>query len=364
MNQDYEIYNGDCIPTLMGLDPESVDMAVFSPPFSSLYAYSKADADMGNSRESDDEFLLHYDFFCRALLPVIKPGRVVVTHLQQVSRFKSVHGFMGLFDIRGAVNRVMEDAGFILHGEVTVDKDPQAQSIRTKAHALAFTQLGKDRSYTRPALADYLLIHKAPGDTAVPIKNQLSPAEWRKFAEDIKTMPGSDLDQDPLGWIRNLIDFRIGQALRNDISNADWIEWARPLWKESRNIDDVALCAGLSENHARLLKDLQASGHTLPAWYGIKETDTLNTDAAKANQDERHVCPLQLPLIDRCIRLWSNKGEVVLSPFMGVGSEGVKALELYRRFVGIELNDRYFGVAERNLKATIRSRGAQLSMFG
>lgn len=108
----------------------------------------------------------------------------------------------------------------------------------------------------------------------------------------------------------------------------------------------------------------RAAGMTAPFWRDIKETDTLNTRSAKSQNDERHVCPLQLPLIRRCVRMWSNEGETILSPFMGVGSEGVTALELRRRFVGIELNPRYFGVARKNLDKELKARGKAGGLLG
>ena len=158
IHPEYEIQNRDCIPAMLEMQPASIDQAVFSPPFSSLYAYTNADADMGNSRESDDEFMLHFDFFARALAPLIKPGRNVCMHLQQVSRFKSNHGYMGLYDIRGQTIRVMEAAGLHYYGDITIPKNPQAQAIRTKSHCLTFTQFEKDSSVSRPALSDYLLV--------------------------------------------------------------------------------------------------------------------------------------------------------------------------------------------------------------
>jgi hypothetical protein len=160
---------------------------------------------------------------------------------------------------------------WVLHGEVTIDKDPQAQAIRTKAQALMFQTLNRDSASSRPALADYLLVFRAPGDNAVPIKP--------------------------------------------DCDNETWIEWARPVW------------------------------------YSIRETDTLNTAAAREDADERHICPLQLPLIERCVRLWSNPGELVFSPFAGIGSEGYVAIQHGREFVGIELKRSYWKTAVGNLDA-------------
>jgi DNA modification methylase len=275
-NDDYRITCGDAVRLLWQEPGQSIDLAVFSPPFASLYAYSSSEADMGNSRESDDEFLHHFDHFCAALAPRIKPGRNVCVHLQQVARSKVHHGYIGLFDLRGAVIRSMEAAGLHFYGEAAIDKDPQAQAIRTKAMTLQFQQLHKDSAWSRPALADWLVIFKAPGQNEAKIKP--------------------------------------------DVTNEEWIEWARPIWT------------------------------------GIRETDVLNVEAARSSEDERHVCPLQLGFIERCVRLWSAPGERVLSPFAGVGSEGYVSLLHHRKFLGFELNPRYFEVARKNLDRALEER--------
>jgi len=292
-DSEWRLINGDCIPEMhrMAERGEQFDLAVFSPPFASLYTYSDADQDMGNSRDSDDEFLLHHRFFVDALLPVIKPGRNVCVHVQNPTRTKSSHGFMGTWDLRGEMIRQYAAAGFVYYGEVTVDKCPQAQAIRTKAHALMFVSLEKDSNIVRPALADYVLIFKAPGVNDAPIH----PVQ------------------------------------NGEMTREDWIEWARPIWR------------------------------------GIKETNTLNAALAREEQDERHLCPLQLDLIERCVRLWSNRGEVVFSPFAGIGSEGYVAVALNRRFVGTELKPAYAKRAQFNLADAMRLRDqhdAQGDLFG
>jgi DNA modification methylase len=201
---------------------------------------------------------------------------------------KSMTGYMGMTDFRGEVIRAFQDAGWIFDGEVTVWKDPQAQSIRTRSHALAFATKNRDSATTRPALADYLLLFKKPGDNQVPIKN--------------------------------------------DVSNDEWIEWASPIWTDHHD------GGWLTED-----------GNICPVWYGIRETETLNTKVAKDSADERHICPLQLGFIERCVRLWSNPGELVLTPFAGIGSELYQSVKLGRRAIGIELKPSYWRTAVDNL---------------
>lgn len=283
---------GDSCERLAEIDTDSVDLSVCSPPFASLFTYSPSPRDLGNSA-SRDEFLAHYAFVIREQLRVTKPGRVACIHVQQLTTTKASHGVIGMTDFRGEVIRAFLDAGWIFHGEVTVDKDPQAQAIRTKAQALMFATLHRDSSNTRPALADYLLLFRKPGDNAVPVQP--------------------------------------------DVSNDEWIEWARPVWAGAT--DDT-----IAAEYAEL-------GLVAPAgaWYGIRETDTLNTRVAKEDADERHICPLQLGFIERCVRLWSNPGELILSPFAGIGSEGYVAVRQGRRFVGCELKASYWQAAVKNL---------------
>lgn len=267
--ENWRMLLGDSCERLAEIPDDSIGMSVCSPPFASLFTYSPSPRDLGNSA-SREEFIEHYGFIVREKLRATMPGRVACVHVQQLTTTKTTHGHVGLTDFRGDVIRCYLDNGWHFHGEVTVDKDPQAQAIRTKAQALMFVTKNRDSSATRPALADYLLLFRKPGDNPEPIKN--------------------------------------------DVSNDEWIEWARPVW------------------------------------LGIRETNTLNARVARDDADERHICPLQLDFIDRCVRLWSNPGETVLSPFAGIGSEGYMAVKRGRRFIGIELKPSYWRTACQNLE--------------
>ena len=309
MQNEFEVIHGDCIRVMDDLAKagKQFDLSVFSPPFASLYAYSNKAEDMGNSRESDDEFRLHFTFFAKAIFPLIKEGRNMCVHIQNPTRSITHHGRPGIWDLRGEMVRLFEAAGFWYYGEVTIWKNPQAQSIRTKAQALVFTQFIKDSSISRPALADYMMIFKKPGKSAVPCTtNQVKINEH-------------------------------GAKERKDVSNGDWIDWAQCIW----------------ETHE--------DGFVLPypVWYNVRETETLNVRAARNENDEKHVCPLQLDLIDRCVRLWSNPGETVFSPFAGIGSEGYQSLLNERKFVGIEIKDEYHKEAVKNCTDAIAERAAK-----
>lgn len=265
---DWTLVNADCVEETAKLVADAVDLSIYSPPFISLYTYSNTERDMGNCR-TKVEFFEHFGFLIRELLRATKPGRLTCVHVAQVPAMLERDGWIGLKDFRGDTIRAFEAHGWIYHGEVCIDKDPQAQAIRTKSKALLFVQLRKDASWLRPALADYILVFRKPGENVVPIQP--------------------------------------------DLTNEDWIEWARPIW------------------------------------YGIRESDVLQVADGRADEDERHICPLQLGTIERCVRLWSNPGELVLSPFAGIGSEGYEAVRLGRRFTGFELKPSYARLAARNL---------------
>lgn len=267
--ESWHLMLGDSCERLTEIPENSADLSVYSPPFASLFTYSPTPRDLGNSA-SREEFLTHYGFIIRENLRVTRPGRLACVHVQQLTTSKATHGVVGLTDFRGEVIRAYMDNDWIFHGEVTVNKDPQAQAIRTKAQALMFVTKNRDSSKTRPALADYLLLFRKPGENEVPIKT--------------------------------------------DVTNEEWIDWAQPVWLD------------------------------------IKETNTLNVRAGREQADERHICPLQLDFIERCIRLWSNPGETVLTPFAGIGSEVFVARKLGRHGVGIELKPSYWRTAVDNLR--------------
>lgn len=289
----WDLLLGDSCERLAEIPDDSVDLSICSPPFDSLYTYSPSMRDLGNST-TRTEFLEHYGFIVREQLRVTKPGRKACIHVQQIATKKSVDGYIGLTDFRGDVIRLFIDSGWIFDGEVTIWKDPQAQSIRTKAHALAFATKNRDSSKTRPALADYLLLFRKPGDNQAPIRHE---------------------------------------AARGEVTNDDWIDWASPIWSDHHDggwIDGEHLC---------------------PVWWGIKETRTLNTRVAKESADERHIAPLQLDFIERCVRLWSNPGETVFTPFAGIGSEVYVAVKHGRRGIGVELKPSYWRTAVNNLRS-------------
>lgn len=277
LSEPFHIYHGDCIPHMASMPSGSMDMAVFSPPFPSMYAYTSSPADIGNSENLKNEARLHLSFFFRQLSRIIKPGRVVIVHVMQIPRMKRT-GEVGLHDFRGLNIRIGERAGLVYEYDWMIRKNPQSQAIRTKSRELQFSGLESDRAKTRGTLNDYLIKFRAPGENATPINS------------------------------------------KNEVTRNNWIDWAEGCWSD------------------------------------IRETDTLNVAEGRGEKDTKHICPLQLTVIERCVKLFSNPGEIVFSPFTGIGSEGYTALRLGRRFYGCELKDEYYAAAVRNCERALESR--------
>jgi DNA modification methylase len=301
---------GDSCERLAELADDSIDLSVCSPPFASLFTYSPSPRDLGNC-SSRVEFLEHYRFIIREQLRVTKPGRNACVHVQQVATKKAVEGYIGLTDFRGEVIRAFQAAGWIFYGEVTIWKNPQAQSLRTKAHALTFQTKNRDSAGSRPALADYLLIFKKPGQNAEPIPHETT---------------------------------------MGDVTNDDWIEWASPIWYDQGD-GGLAEFGGLGGDRLS------------PVWTTVRETNTLNERVAREDADERHICPLQLDFIERCVRLWTNPGETVLDMFDGIGSTVHTAVRLGRRGVGIELKPSYWRTSVTYLRQ-LDAEMQQDTLFG
>lgn len=267
---NWHLMLGDCVERIREVPDASVGFSIFSPPFASLYTYSSSSRDMGNCKDYD-AFFKHFGYLLPELKRVTMPGRRAAIHVAQVGTTKATHGVIGWRDFRADVVKAMLQAGWVYDGEVCIDKDPQAQAIRTKSKQLMFVQKERDSAWLRPAMADYILLFRHPGTNTVPVKS--------------------------------------------DVSNEEWILYARPIW------------------------------------YGIRESNVLRGyRAAREEEDEKHICPLQLETIERCIRLWSNPGEVVLSPFAGIGSEGYVSRRFGRAFIGIELKESYWRQAQANLE--------------
>ena len=269
----WKAIQGDSCEALKEMADDSIDLSVYSPPFADLYTYTNSERDLGNSKNWD-EFFDHYSFIIREVLRTTKSGRLSCVHVSDIPAMAQKDGYIGVRDFPGAVIKAHKEAGWVFNGRAFIQKNPQAQAIRTHSKALLFVQLRKDSADSRPALVDQILIFKKPGENQVPVL----PVE------------------------------------NGELDNEKWILWAHGIWT------------------------------------GISETDTLQFTRARAANDEKHICPLQLGTIERCLKLYSNPGETILTPFGGIGSEGYQSIRYGRKAILIELKTEYFREATKNLK--------------
>lgn len=312
--ENWQLYNGDCVPVVGSLPDNSVDLSVYSPPFLDLYLYSDSEADLGNSGNTD-EFFTQYGYLLRELYRVTTPGRLTAVHCKDLPLYKSRDGASGIRDFPGMIVRAHEEAGWVFHSRVTIWTDPVLEMQKTKSHGLLFKNFRERREVVRQGLADYMLIFRkwdgVDGTMSTkPITHELTVPTASDAAHD-----GYHGTEPPTRW-------------------DDEYDYRLQVWQR----------------------------YASPVWFDIDRTDTLNYELAKGPSDERHLCPLQLGVIRRCVDLWSNPGDVVLSPFAGVGSEGVVSVEMGRRFVGVELKPGYFEWARRFLAKAEQATG-QLDMF-
>ena len=266
----YALYNGDSCEVLKGIPDNSIHYSIFSPPFASLYTYSNSERDLGNCRTTS-EFYEQFMFIVSELYRVIMPGRLISFHCMDLPLSKERDGIIGIRDFRGELIKVFENAGFVLHSQVCIWKDPVTAMQRTKAIGLLHKQIKKDSCMSRQGIPDYLVTMRKPGENPEPVThtNETFPvAVWQRYAS--------------------------------------------------------------------------------PVWMDINPSDTLQASSAREEKDERHICPLQLGVIRRALNLWTNPNDIVLTPFLGIGSEAYVALEMGRRAIGCELKTSYYNQAVAN----------------
>lgn len=285
------VYNGDCIEVAKQLPSNSIHYSVSSIPFASLYTYSNSERDLGNCR-TYDEFAQHFEFMVHEWHRVMMPGRLVSIHCMNLPTSKQHHGYIGLQDFRGDIIRMFQKVGFVYHSEVCIWKDPVIAMQRTKALGLLHKQIKKDSAMSRQGIPDYLVTFRKLGDNPEPIThtNESFPV-------------------------------------------AIWQRYADPVWVTTNEIEN--------DGFFKLTQDINPS-------------DTLQKNSAREEKDERHICPLQLKVIERGISLWSNPGDVVYDPFGGIGSTGYVALKAGRKTVMSELKESYYKQNVLNCEAALR----------
>lgn len=297
----FKIWNADCVDVTRGLPDGSVGYTIFSPPFESLYTFSDHERDMSNCADSAT-FWAHFKFLIVELFRATAPGRLCSIHCMQLPTSKLRDGFIGLRDFRGEIIRAYQDAGWIYHSEVCIRKDPVAAMQRSKSIGLLHKQICKDSAMSRMAVADYVVTMRKPGDNASPIDGPFDC-----YYGDETT---------PLGPLVT----ETGKMRTTNMPGDAWYSVA--VWQR----------------------------YAEPVWMDINQGDVLSHRAAREVEDERHISPLQLTVIRRCVDLWSNPGDVVYSPFAGIGSELYCAVDMGRRAIGAELKESYYKQAVVNLR--------------
>lgn len=291
--RNWSAYNADCVPFTRAMPDNSIEISVYSPPFSSLYVYGESVADMGNVAD-DEEFFEQYRYIVRDLYRVTRPGRVSAVHVKDLVYYQnaSEDGDSGLRAFSDGCTAVHLEAGWTFHCRITIYRDPVLERAKTNAHGLLWKTFQADASFCRVGMPEYLMIYR----------------KWAK--------PGQEELVRPVRHPKSAVPLE------------RWQDLAGPVWNN---------------------KPPGQGDGDLPC------TDVLNVKTARDEKAERHLCPMPLNISKRALELYTNRGDVVFSPFMGIGSEGVAALEMGRRFLGTELHPAYYQQALKFLDEAERN---------
>jgi len=322
IEDNYAIYNSDCMEVLPTLPDNSIDMSVYSPPFAGLYNYSSSYRDFSNC-DTKEDFLTQYEYLIKEMSRVTKPGRINAVHVTEV-----VQNNGDSWDFPNEVIRMHQANGFQYKGRVTIWKEPLKVRMRTMVKSLMHKLIVEDATQCFPAQPDYLLIFKKKGEAEVPVTHQHG---LNKYYGEIPILPN------------------ILQAWNNaNKSNLN----AEELWQHLNEINEPE---GITKLNHYIWQRYASS-----VWDDIRINNVLPYRDSREDDDEKHVHPLQLDVIDRCVDLWTNPGETVFTPFMGVGSEVYSPVSLGRKAIGIELKDSYYKQAVINLgEASNRFKGEE-----
>lgn len=323
----WKLFNADCIEAMAQMPENSVDCSVFSSPFSSLYIYSDSERDMGNAN-SHEEFLRHHAHFARELFRVMKPGSVICDHLKDTVFYQgsSETGESGLYPFSDEAIRSYRNAGFQLRARVTIWTDPVLERSKTNAERLLYKNIGENSRASAPGMPEYIAVMRKDSSgvkSGDPVKHAVAkwgPAKYDQDAKDIAEAEAARLLKE--GMIEG-----ISPALLSHLAEAakfpldQWQQWASPVWMDNQG------------------------------------SRVLNSRFKGSDRDEKHLCPMPLPYIERCLTLYSCAGDVVFDPFSGIGSTGFQAVSMLRKFVGTELKPEYAKQAAKFLAEAEASVG-------
>jgi DNA modification methylase len=317
VKENYAIYNGDCMEVVSTLKTESIDLVIYSPPFAGLYNYSSSEKDFSNC-ENKEQFLQQYEFLVEQLSRVTKPGRINAVHVTDV-----FDNTCRLWDFPHEVIKIHEKFGFEYRNRITIWKEPLKVRMRTMVQSLMHKFIVEDSTKCFTAMPDYVLVFTKKGENEVPVTH---PFGINYYAGEIPILP-------------NIL------RAWNNANNSDLNE--EQLWEHLNNIN--------KEDKITKLNHYIWQRYASSVWDDIRIDNVLPFRDSKEEDDEKHVHPLQLDVIDRLVELYSNPNEVVLTPFAGVGSEVYSPLSLGRKAIGIELKDSYYKQMKINIKE-VKSR--------
>lgn len=311
-SENYTIYNADCLEVLPSLPDNSIDLSIYSPPFAGLYQYSSDPRDMSNC-ESKEQFLEQYEFLIKEIARVTKSGRITAVHCTDV-----FDNSCRLWDFPHEIIKLHLKYGFEYRNRITIWKEPLKVRMRTMVQSLMHKFIVEDSTKCFTAMPDYILIFTKKGENQVPVTH---PFGINDYAGEIPILP-------------NIL------KAYNNANNTNFNE--QELWKHLNSIND--------ENGITKLNHYIWQRYASAVWDDIRIDNVLPFRDSKEEDDEKHVHPLQLDVIDRLVELYSNPNEIVLTPFMGVGSEVYSAVRKGRKAIGVELKESYFKQAKINLE--------------
>jgi len=305
VTDQYAIYNSDCMYVLPTLESNSIDLSVYSPPFAGLYNYSSSENDFSNC-ETREQFLDQYDYLIKEIARITKPGRITAVHCTDIISHKNGGG---LWDFPHEIIKLHEKYGMRYRNKITVWKEPLKVRIRTMVRSLMHKLIVEDSTECFPAMPDYILVFKKEGENITPVTHEFG---LKYYAGEVPLLP----------------------AMVEKYGSFEQLKAKYKNWKDPK-----------TNKLSHIIWQRYASS----VWDDIRINEVLKYKESKDEDDEKHVHPLQLDVIDRLVELYSNPNEVVLTPFMGVGSEVYSPVSMGRKAIGIELKDSYYKQTIKNM---------------
>lgn len=315
VTDNYAIYNSDCMLVMPTLDNESIDLSIYSPPFAGLYNYSSSEYDFSNC-ESKEQFLDQYEYLIKEIARVTKSGRISAVHVTDV-----FDNTCRLWDFPHEVIKLHEKYGFEYRNRITIWKEPLKVRMRTMVQSLMHKFIVEDSTKCFTAMPDYVLVFTKKGENKVPVRHDFG---LKKYFGEIPILPNI-----LRAW---------NNANESNLNEVELWEYLKDKYEDHQDPKSNKLSHYIWQRYASSV------------WDDIRIDNVLPFRDSKEEDDEKHVHPLQLDVIDRLVELYSNPNEVVLTPFMGVGSEVFSPVSLGRKAIGIELKDSYYKQAILNMK--------------